>query len=258
MADAPGVSCSVADSSQRLELSAPDSLINAELHRMRGDLRPLVRPVVVLGGWRSPHFMAGALARRIRSLTSGDRGDFLCVSYPLAASVESAASAVRRRLGRWRPDSPGLREVDVVAISMGGLVARYIASHPREYSEVRICRLFTFSTPHAGAMLARWIRPDRAAAAMMPGSPLIQQLHEACGDPARAPEEIVCYVQRLDWWIGTWNAAPPGHELRWVRTRGPFSAAFSHFSSHRHPTLIVDVARRLRGEPGLDQVTSAA
>jgi hypothetical protein len=128
---------------------------------------------------------------------------------------------------------------------------------PREFSVIRIRRLFTFSTPHAGASLARWIRPDRAAAAMMPGSPMIEELREACDDPSRIPGEVVCYVQRRDWWIGTWNAAPPGHVLRWVATRGPFSSAFSHFSSHRHPTLIVDVARRLRGEPGLDVVTSA-
>lgn len=230
---------------------------------------PLVRPVVVLGGWRSPRLMANALARRLAPLTSGSIDDFLRVSYPLASSIESAASIARHAIENHPAHATtpraAPREFDIVAISMGGLIARFLASglawgdSPPTF---RVRRIFSISTPHRGASLARWIRPDSAARAMRPGSAFLSNLDGSTTDPGSAAgetprypiesPELICYVQRLDWWVGTWNTAPRLHPLRCARAGGPIRAALSHFTAHANPAIVIDVARHLRGEPGLD------
>ncbi len=214
----------------------------------------LQRPVVVMGGWRAPPPPVRLLSSRVARLTSGNAGDFLCVTHALAGDVDSAAARAAERIGGWLAHRSAPRSVDIIAISMGGLVARLLATgsvwaDPADRIEVR--RLFTLSTPHRGASLARWIRPDRAAAAMRAGSELYRRLDAALEDPATRPGEMYCYAQRLDWWVGTWNTAPRGHVLRCVHARGPISAGFSHFTVHMHPGLVIELARRLRGEPGL-------
>lgn len=205
--------------------------------------------------------MPRTLARRLARLTSGNRGDFLCVWYPLRSSIEAAAEKVIASVRDWKGD-PGasVQEIDVVAISMGGLVARLLASG-RAWSgsspTFKIRRLFTISTPHRGAALARWIRPDAASAAMREGSQMLRELDLALEQDGARPAELVCYVQRLDWWVGTWNTAPRGHPLRCAPVRGPLGAAFSHFTAHQHPAVLVDLARHLRGEAGSKDATSA-
>lgn len=244
-------------------------LLRRESRRMAAYPVPLVRPVVVLGGWRSPSLMASALARRLASLTSGSIDDFLRVSYPLASSIKSAASIARHAIESHPAHAANPRaappEFDIVAISMGGLIARYLASglawggSPPTF---RVRRIFSISTPHRGASLARWIRPDSAARAMRPGSAFLSRLDGATTDPGSASgqtprypiesPELICYVQRLDWWVGTWNTAPRLHPLRCANASGPIGAALSHFTAHANPAIVIDVARHLRGEPGLD------
>lgn len=231
---------------------------------MAGSPRPLARPVAVLGGWRSPPFMARALARRLAALTSRSLGDFRAISFPFASSIGRAASiarhAIEEHLDRWHGPA-STREIDIVAISMGGLVARILASTPSADDQgpsLHVRRIFTISTPHRGALLARWIRPDSAARDMQPSSDFLRTLDLALAEddashhpaPHLAPPELISYAQRLDWWVGTWNTAPRGHPLRCAKVRGPVSAVLSHFTAHSNPAIVLDIARHLRGEGG--------
>lgn len=223
------------------------------MEEMRGRPVALVRPLAVIGGWRSPPLMSRTLARRLCALTSRDPNQILSHAYPWAGSIEGASDHLRRRLIPWL-DALGTRELDVVAISMGGLVSRHLACSEAwggRGDRFRIHRLLTISTPHQGAQLARWFKIDRAARCMSPGSAMLSVLDDALNQPGDHADALTCYVQRLDWFIGTWNAAPPGRELRWVHPPNPLAMCMSHFTAHLHRAIIADIARRLRGEDPL-------
>ncbi|MDX2148624.1 MAG: hypothetical protein SFZ23_13995 [Planctomycetota bacterium] len=206
-----------------------------ERERMMADPRPLPRPVVVIAGWRSPRVSAMVAARELCSLTSGRSGDFLSVSYAWLGDIGLARREVELRVEAFA--SPhGANEVDAVGISMGGLVARTLGA--------RVVRLFTLATPHRGARLARWVRPDSAARAMKPGSAFLREL-----DAGRdGPREMVCYTHLRDWWVGSANTAPPGREPIWCDTRNSPDTLLSHFTVSSDVRILVDIARRLRGE----------
>lgn len=211
----------------------------AERARMRAATVPLARPVVILAGWRSPSLQGFGLAGKLAPITSGRAEDFISIAYALAGDIHAAARRARAVLaGR------GLHEVDVVGISMGGLVARLLAAE----QALTIHRLFTISTPHAGASLARWIRPDRAAQAMRPGSPLLARLDDRL---ANETFELICYAQLRDWWVGARRCHPPGRCSHWIDAASPLDLAFSHFTSPRRWPIVLDIARRLRGESPL-------
>lgn len=233
--------------------------IDAEWERMSASPVALARPVVVLSGYRSPPMLGPLLATRLASLTTGREDDFLTVSYIMHHRMNDIARLVVDRVEeRWPSDDPDRTvEVDVVAISMGGLIARLAAlpvedrpsgepqdAPPDTGKRLRIARLITFGTPHRGAKLAQQVHPDSAARAMRPGSNFLTALNERT---ASAEYELVCYTQTHDTWVGATNTAPPGSDPIWVR--GP--ALFSHFSVSTNRTLLADAARRLRGEEPL-------
>jgi pimeloyl-ACP methyl ester carboxylesterase len=230
---------------------ASDEEVAADLARMRSDPRPLERPLVVLGGYRAPPWSAGGAAERLRRAIHPNP-DMLVISYPLGHDIPRiAADVVRRVEARWPGDDPHrTREIDVVGISMGGLVAR-AAAHTELLDEVlsagkrlRIARLFTMATPHRGATLARRIAPDPAARSMKPGSEFLARLNATCHEPGY---ELVCYARLRDGWVGASNTAPPGQEPIWCGG----NRLLSHFTVTGEDRMIADIARRLRGEPPL-------
>ena len=231
--------------------------VEADWARMAREPRPLQRPVVVLAGWRAPASARGVGAR-LRSVTSGRAEDFLSIAYPGAGDIGAAASIaaarIRERFGGAR--SVGPAEVDVVGISMGGLVARVLAAGlaGSEPIPVRIRRLFTLATPHRGAKLAALIAPDRASRDMRTGSAVLADLDRRL---AGADLELVCYAQLRDWWVGASRTAPPGHAPVWVDTEGVPQHAFSHFLINFNRRVLRDIARRLRGEEPVSRRGSA-
>lgn len=225
------------------DFDADPRYIKTERARMRGDHKPLARPVVVLAGWRSPSLQGLGLADRLAPLTSGRRDDYLTISYALTGDIEAAARHARAVLDRLPASGPE-REIDVIGISMGGLVARLLASQAGGDGPV-IRRVFTIATPHQGAVLARWIRPDRAARAMRPGSPLLRALDDRL---AGQSFELVCYAQLRDWWVGATRTCPPGGCACWIDAASPIDWVLSHFTSPRRWPIMLDIARRLRGE----------
>lgn len=215
---------------------------------MRNNPRPLERPVAVLGGWRAWKLNALGLAERLRVLTSGRRSDFLSTSFMFHGRIEAAAASTHRRIQeRWPSTNPGWsRELDIVGISMGGLVARYAHATPdHDGRRLRIARLFTLATPHRGAALARRITIDPASRSMRKGSPLLERIDASLTEESI---DIISYARLFDAMVGARNAAPPGHTPRWV----PGPRVLSHVLVTTELLFVVDIALRLRGEPPLD------
>ncbi|MEM9063956.1 MAG: hypothetical protein AAGB51_00535 [Planctomycetota bacterium] len=207
----------------------------------------LERPVLLLSGYRAVPTMVERVRTRLCDMTTGNSEEFVPVAYTFKGEiVDMAEHAVRKLEARYPSNDPEETiEVDVVAISMGGLVARLAAEDPalhnREGKRLRIKRLFTLATPHRGATLAEHIRPDKAAADVRPGSSFLEDLN------SRVEERdyiLVCYGQTRDGWVGATNTAPPGMEPYW--TGG--TLFWSHFNAPSNPWFLVDIAKRLRGE----------
>ncbi len=224
-----------------------------DLKRMAEFPRPLDRPVVVLGGWRSPHAVTRMLETGLRLTTSGREQDFLSISYALSASIDSIAQRVVARVQeRWPSESDDETiEVDVVAFSMGGLVARLAALPPSEEGarQLKIRRLYTLATPHRGAKLAGAIAPDAAARDMRPGSDLLERLDHAL---ETADYDLLCYTHLNDRMVGATNTSPPGIDPIWVNG----TIALSHYTTTLDRRIRADLARRLRGEKPLSLGTS--
>lgn len=214
---------------------------------------PLERPLVVLAGWRSPPISARGVGARLAALLGVAPRDILSISYPELESAHEALTKAQRLIEQRWPS--GTRdqtvELDVIGISMGGLVARLgampasirpAASAPNTGPRLNIRRLLTLATPHRGARLARWIRLDEGAAQMRPGSPFLEALN------ARPPDyELTPYVQLRDWWVGARNCTPDHRGAMWLDTRSPLS----HFTINANRRVLLDVAARLRGLPAL-------
>ncbi|MDX2132972.1 MAG: hypothetical protein SFY69_13065 [Planctomycetota bacterium] len=207
---------------------------------LRRSPTPLARPVVVLDGWHSPGITAWGLARRLCAMTSRRWRDFTWSTYAWAISLEMACAHAHKTLAK--ADLLG-REIDVVGISMGGLVARALAGGVLGGGDVRIHRLFTIASPHQGARLARHIRLDRASAQMKPGSAFLASLDRALGD---ATFRLRSYGIGRDWLVGAENVAPPRARAIVVSPRGVFARRLSHFASIYDPRIQGDIAWRLR------------
>ncbi len=184
------------------------------------------------------------LARKLHRLVGS--AQTLAIAFPLHFRFESAAAyAVRLISERFpSPDTGATVEVDVVGISMGGLIARLAATPRASSPRLRIARLFTLGTPHRGAKVAHLIRPDPTVRDMRPGSAFLQQLDDAL---PRAEYELTCYARLGDSWVGARNTAPPGQDPIWIR--GP--RFMSHVTISSDALIITDIARRIRNEPPL-------
>lgn len=223
-----------------------------ELKRMRDTPRPLERPVVVLSGWRSPSLVSLAVAERLRAITSGSETDFFPLAYPMHGRIPDVAQTVARAVASRFPGASDRETapIDIVAHSMGGLVARAGATGALDgMPRLNIARLFTLGTPHRGAKLARLLAPDLASHSMRPGSAFLKWLDE---HSTRTGYELVCYAHLNDRWVGATNCAPPWCEPIW--TAG--TAVFSHFSVTEDRRILADIARRLRGEAPLARAAS--
>jgi hypothetical protein len=226
-----------------------------ERDRMLGAPRAFQRPLVVIGGWRAPSWSARVLAGRLTRLVGGDSSLALGVGFPLAGSMDAAMKVVRRAMERRWGSVPA--ELDIAAVSMGGLVARAMAAEEakrrREKGEeenggVWIRRLFTLGTPHRGARGAGLVRPDAACRDMRAGSGFLARLDScACGAAGSGVGELVCYARLRDDMVGAKNSAPPGMEPIWKD--GPL--LLSHELIALDGAIIIDIARRLRGEEPL-------
>lgn len=229
------------------------------LREMRADPRALQRPVVALSGWRAASLLPKNLISNLAPLTLQGPSMFVPVAYPLETNFEkNAAKVVEAVESKWPSPDPRLTtEVDVVAVSMGGLVARVAAAPqgamwpptspmmgnsdqpPRK--QLRIRRLFTIGSPHRGAWLADRIAIDAAAKAMKSGTTFIERLDRAL---QVRPIEMHCYARLHDEMVGATRCSPLGTNPYWLS-----GLRFgSHVTIGQDPRILADIARRLRGE----------
>ena len=116
---------------------------------------------------------------KLKHATSGKDADFLYLYYPLDTDFDEIADYVVREVEKKWPsgDEAQTVPVDVVGVSMGGLVARWAALAPGRADtgdgrtagggctkRLNIVRLFTFSSPHRGAVMAETVHIDPAGA----------------------------------------------------------------------------------------------
>ncbi|MEM6258073.1 MAG: hypothetical protein AAGI37_07135 [Planctomycetota bacterium] len=208
---------------------------------------PVARPVLVLGGYLDPGLLTEVLAVDLEEVLDG--GPIISVSFSMTAGFESCRQRVLGELEAHHPvllgasDSADTLPVDVVAISMGGLVARYMALDDHETGKrLDIQRLFTVSTPHQGATWAMLPSANRKQTHMRPGSELLERLNSETNLPAYT---CYSYVRLRDSIVGPQRAALPGQTAWWVHS--PFWQS-PHLGAPGDPRIIADIARRLRGE----------
>lgn len=223
------------------------------LREMRADPVPLERPVVVMSGIHDPGLIVSGLTRRLKKVATDQ--PIIDVAFFGANTFDACRDRVMRAVEAEVPsDDPQFTiEVDVIAISMGGVVARHCA-RPRDDGErrLKIARLFTISSPHQGAKLAGLPTLDRRQIDMRAGSAFLRGLDNAL---AEADYELVPYVRLGDGIVGQDNAAPAGKWAWWVPTPA-FSLA--HIQASRDSRIIADIARRLRGEAPWTTAPAAA
>jgi pimeloyl-ACP methyl ester carboxylesterase len=222
--------------------------VRAAISEMNADAVDLPRPVVVVSGYRSPRTNADGLRADILRATNAGPDDVVAISYPFATTIEDPAQRVIDLVDERFPsdDETWTTEVDVVAISMGGLVARLAADAPEhrgvpEGRRLNVKRLYTLGSPHEGARLSQLIRVDQASSDMQPGSAFVTDLN-ARADYERY--ELTTYAVLHDRWVGATRSAPPGREPIWV----PGRVVLSHHLMTYSDRIVADLLRRLRGE----------
>jgi len=224
----------------------------AELRAMRAEPRPFDRPVVVLGGFGDPGFQVSGLASQFRRMTP-DPHQVIEIAFFSATRFDSMRARVIDKVDAAFPtDDPAETvEVDVVAMSMGGLVARESARPIDGERRLRIRRLFTISTPHQGAQLAALPIPDQRVPDMRAGSEFLTRLDGALES---ADYELVCYTRLGDFMVGPQRTAPDGHPVRWVSTP---PLELPHGGALNDPRIVADIALRLRNETPLSREPAA-
>lgn len=215
--------------------------------RMEQSRVKLDRPVVVLAGWRQgwPTTILD-LSQPLGRLTNDD--DILAIQYGRAGRFDPIADRVVREVeARWPSDDPERTiDVDVVGLSMGGLVGRRAAMGRPGRKRLNVKRLFTIATPHRGAKLAGYVFIDSASFDMRAGSRFLKALDQSLEE---SDYELHCYARLNDFMVGARNTAPRGSEPYWVSG----SATLSHIKGRNDPRILADIARRLRGEEPLAQ-----
>jgi len=191
-----------------LTLSVPVAFRRQRVRGLdQGDPR---RPVILLHGYaqHSANFLW--LVHRLRR--DGWLHLYSVRHTALGGDIERSALRLAATIDRIRRDS-GATEVDVVAHSMGGLVARACLRARGRASG--IARLITLGTPHQGTVAFRRLGLDPMLGQMRPGSALLRRLAD---EPAPAADCISIYSTddalvvppTAAYWPGAFNIALRG------------------------------------------------
>src|SRR4051794_5585064 len=197
------VGCATSPPNHSFNLSALDA--RRALREMRESPRGLERPVVVLDGLGPPS-ASWLLAGELKRETGDDR--VVGATFVFDGSFEDCRRRLVDALEKRFPSSDPAEtsEVDVVAVSMGGLVARYAAAPPPTSAgkRLRIARLFTISSPHRGAAMAELPAAfGRKQLDMRSGSRFLHDLAER--EVRGRPYELVPYARLGDLVVGEAN-----------------------------------------------------
>ena len=218
---------------------------SATLARLKREPMWLQRPVIVFAGYQDPGYGAVSVAKRLRRLVSNPEM-VISISFFASMTFDDCRRKAIEEIDAAFPsrDPKVTTEVDVIGISMGGLVARHAARDDAIAAvgrRLRIHTLYSVGTPHQGAKLAFIPTWDSRQKDMRPGSVFLERLNE---DPSSQDFEIVAYGRAGDEIVGLSNTAPPGGSVWWVPNLKWGSA---HLTSASDPRIVADIAQRLRG-----------
>lgn len=208
------------------------------------DLRrtPVVqkRPLVVISGFNDFGIPSYSLAPKFRRIFTAP--EIVRVSMQGCHTFEACADRLVKAVEAKFPSKSAKEtvEVDVVAVSMGGLVSRYAATPQPGRKRLAIKRLFTISTPHQGADLAGLPAFEEVQTDMRFGSPFLRKLNET-----KPSYEIFPYVRIGDVIVGAKNTALCGESPWWVP---PEDVSPAHGFAYDDDRIFLDIALRLRGE----------
>jgi pimeloyl-ACP methyl ester carboxylesterase len=212
------------------------------------------RPILVLGGYMDPGFASGSLERSLRRAFAPGT-TILAVSFGDCTSMSQCRDRVLAATQAIRDADPDCT-FDVVANSMGGLIARYCALPPATVTQcgmpppvpsgtLRIRHLYTICTPHAGARMAEGAFGSSMTQDMRPGSAFLSCLDAAL---PHADYALTCFAREGDSIVGADRSAPPGTEPILFDTP---PLELSHVDAHRDPRILLVIVRSLRGDASL-------
>jgi pimeloyl-ACP methyl ester carboxylesterase len=205
-------------------------------------------PVLLLHGF-ADNRSAFALLRRSLLRNGWTRVQALNYS-PLTTDIRSAAEALGPHIERICEQS-GHRRVDIVAHSLGGLVARYYVQ--RLGGDARVRTLVTLGTPHAGTRAVPALSPHPLARQMRPGSEVLTELAE----PAKGCRtRFVAFWSDLDQLMVPVEAARLDHPD--LRTRNVKVTGIGHLSLPVHSSVAAEIRQALAGEGPLRGAVDAA
>lgn len=218
------------------EAGVPQTTKAAEqaLLEMARDPKPLRRGLLVIHGWRDSARRWGNLVYWLeRCMTNADH----TVTVFDYSGDQSISDLTRELFERYGVSG----EVDVVGHSMGGLIAREAA----RLGLVRIRRLFSMASPHAGSYLARYGPWFRQLREMTPGSGFLRRLNS---DPRSRDFHIVTYWMEGDFLL-TQDSSQSIGDAHFVlsRSRKPLFR-YTHNQLVMDKRVIHDILCRLRNE----------
>lgn len=216
------------------------------LRTMRENPLELQRPVLYIGGFLDPGFaewLTVPFYQRFFTNKSFIAGQ----SFTLFDTFDSCRAKVIAKVSEsWPSDDPTQTvPVDVVAFSMGGLIARYAAmptTVDAGLPRLNIVRLFTIATPHRGADLAALGSLTALARDMRADSAFLQKLDT---EWSASDYPLISYVRLTDWIVGAPNTSIVGSKPWWVSAR-PFEMA--HVQAPLDARIRADILRQLRYE----------
>jgi triacylglycerol esterase/lipase EstA (alpha/beta hydrolase family) len=152
---------------------------------------PERRPILLLHGYAQHPANFLSLTRRLRR--DGWPHVYTLRHTPMFGDIERSAARLGAAIDRIR-EATEAPAVDVVAHSMGGLVARaYVRTRGPACG---IARLVTLGTPHQGTLIFRRLAHDPMLVQMRPDSPLLTRL--TSDDPVPTLVECVAIYSTGD------------------------------------------------------------
>jgi pimeloyl-ACP methyl ester carboxylesterase len=205
-------------------------------------------PVLLLHGFVDNR-SAFALLRRSLLRNGWTRVQALNYS-PLTTDIRSAAEALGPHIEQICEQS-GVPRVDIVAHSLGGLVARYYVQ--RLGGDARVRTLVTLGTPHTGTRAVPALSPHPLARQMRPGSEVLTEL----AAPAKGCRtRFVAFWSDLDQLMVPVEAARLEHPD--LRTRNVKVTGIGHLSLPVHGAVAAEIRQALSGEGPLRGAVDAA
>ncbi len=169
---------------------------------------------------------------------------------PLIGDIRAAAELLGRHVEQVCAQS-GRRRVDIVAHSLGGLIARYYVQ--RLGGDLRVRTLVTLGTPHAGTRAVPVLAPHPIIRQMRPGSEVLVELAQ----PAPG-----CRTRFVAFWSDLDQVMIPVETARLVHPDLPVEnikvSGVGHLALPVHGTVVAEIRRALAGAGPLRPAIEAA